>query len=77
MSSECERLALLYAGEGIKYAKSIASYESLAPLIEGNVGTLVNLRSSVNSVLETGLCGSGVVENQRSCMLTGVVLIGF
>lgn len=40
ISSECERLALLYATEGIKYAKSIASYESIVPLLKENVGTL-------------------------------------
>jgi len=40
ISSECNRLASLYATEGFQYAKSIASYESLAPLLEENVSTL-------------------------------------
>jgi hypothetical protein len=38
--TECERLAVLYATEGLRYAKSIASYEYLVPLLKENVGTL-------------------------------------
>ncbi len=38
--SECERLAQLYATAGLDYAKSIASYETLLPLLEGRVEML-------------------------------------
>lgn len=40
ISSECERLARLYSTAGLEYAKSIASYGKLAPLIKDQVDTL-------------------------------------
>lgn len=40
ITAECSRLASLYATEGIKYAKSIANYELLAPLLSKKVNTL-------------------------------------
>lgn len=40
ISSECDRLASLYATKGLEYAKSIASYKALAPLLEENVNML-------------------------------------
>ena len=38
--SECDRLASIYATSGLQYTKSIASYESLAPLIKKRVSIL-------------------------------------
>ena len=40
ISAECERLASIYEFHGLKYARSIASFQSLAPLLEEQVGSL-------------------------------------
>ena len=40
IKSECERLAKLYATGGLNYARSIASYEALKPLLKEQVDTL-------------------------------------
>ncbi|WP_228242468.1 hypothetical protein [Porphyrobacter sp. GA68] len=38
--SEAERLANLYVGYGLTYARSIASYKALVPLLEGRIEML-------------------------------------
>lgn len=40
LDREADRLAALYAGVGLDYARSISSYEALLPLLEGRVGML-------------------------------------
>ncbi len=40
VDSEAQRLASLYAHAGLTYARSIASYKALLPLLEGRVETL-------------------------------------
>ena len=40
IESECERLARLYATVGLDYARSIASYEALLPLLQRRVNSL-------------------------------------
>lgn len=40
VASEAQRLAGLYANAGLAYARSIASYEALLPLLEGRVEML-------------------------------------
>lgn len=40
IASECERLAHLYATAGLDYARSIASYETLLPLLQQHVDRL-------------------------------------
>lgn len=40
VDSETQRLAVLYANAGLAYARSIASYKALLPLLEGRVEML-------------------------------------
>lgn len=40
IKSECDRLALLYKTIGLEYAKSIATYENLLPLLKARVPML-------------------------------------
>lgn len=40
ITSECERLARIYFDVGVPFARSIATYKALAPLLAKNVGML-------------------------------------
>lgn len=40
IDAECRRLARIYATAGLEYARSIASYEALLPLLQENVDSL-------------------------------------
>lgn len=40
IDAECQRLARVYATAGLDYARSIASYEALLPLLQENVESL-------------------------------------
>lgn len=51
IQSECERLAHLYATAGLDYARSIASYEALLPLLQERVDTLGGYPERVASCL--------------------------
>lgn len=48
---EARRLGRLYATVGLDYAKSVASYEALLPLLEGRVGMLGGYPERVASCL--------------------------
>lgn len=51
IASECQRLARLYATAGIEYARSIASYEALLPLLREQVDRLGGYPERVASCL--------------------------
>lgn len=51
IASECQRLAHLYATAGIEYARSIASYEALLPLLREHVDRLGGYPERVASCL--------------------------
>lgn len=51
IEAECKRLARLYATAGVDYARSIASYEALLPLLQQNVNTLGGFPERVASCL--------------------------
>lgn len=51
IDAECKRLAHIYATAGLDYARSIASYEALLPLLQENVDSLGGFPESVASCL--------------------------
>ena len=51
VSSECKRLARLYATAGLDFARSLASYEALLPRLQGLVPTLGGHPEQVASCL--------------------------
>lgn len=51
INAECKRLAHIYATAGLDYARSIASYEALLPLLQENVESLGGYPESVASCL--------------------------
>jgi hypothetical protein len=51
IDAECRRLAHIYATAGMEYARSIASYEALLPLLQENVASLGGYPESVASCL--------------------------
>jgi hypothetical protein len=51
IKSEAQRLAHLYATVGLAYARSIASYEALLPLLQGRLEMLGGYPESVSSCL--------------------------
>lgn len=51
IQSECERLAHLYATAGLDYARSIASYDALLPLLQERVQRLGGYPEQVASCL--------------------------
>lgn len=51
INAECRRLAHIYATAGLDYARSIASYDALLPLLQQNVDSLGGYPESVASCL--------------------------
>lgn len=51
IDTECKRLAHIYATVGLDYARSIASYEALLPLLQENVDSLGGYPERVASCL--------------------------